>query len=204
MDRNWKEGEAHPPHPTDSSAVKIFPSCLHAHIQLEISQELPDAYYASHALPITWQGKDGSSAAVQSDTFGVVHCCHSCLTPLFHAGNIVFKSKGGGGTESGVGFFIEPIKWMQAQRVNRSAVCSNDVTHRSAARLRRADVDFDSCLTFRLSGNFECPNCRFLIALIQTHHATKVDSPAVLLMTLAGRRWVTGIGMDCRVASCLL
>jgi hypothetical protein len=49
----------------------------------------------------------------------VMHSCRACLHPLFHAGNIVFKANGGGGSKTGVAFFIEPIQWMRLQRVHR-------------------------------------------------------------------------------------
>jgi len=68
------------------SSYHKLPACSRALMQFLMSQELPDAYYASHTVPIAWQGKDGSSAAVQSEAIGVAFSCHSCLAPLFHAG----------------------------------------------------------------------------------------------------------------------
>jgi hypothetical protein len=84
------------------------------------AQELPSAYHASHALPATWQGKDGNSAVVNAEHCGVMYSCHSCLHPLFHAGNIVIKVMGDGGSHKGAAFFTEPLKWMRAQRIHRS------------------------------------------------------------------------------------
>jgi hypothetical protein len=88
---------------------------------LTLAQELPSAYYAAHTLPVTWQGKDGSAAAVNAEHSGVMYSCNSCLHPVFHAGNIAMKAKGGGGNSTGVAFYIEPIQWMRAQRIHRLA-----------------------------------------------------------------------------------
>jgi hypothetical protein len=129
---------------------------------LTLLQELPCAYYATHTLPVTWQGKDGSVAIVNAEHSGVMYSCNSCLHPIFHAGNIAMKAKGGGGNETGVAFFIEPIQWMRAQRIHRSAphfvcigVCVALVT---------------SLLDLRLSGSIECPNCRWAAALhVEVH-----------------------------------
>jgi hypothetical protein len=88
---------------------------------LTLVQELPCAHYATHTLPVTWQGKDGSVAAVNVEHSGVMYSCNSCLHPVFHAGNIAMKAKGGGGNATGVAFYIEPIQWMRAQRIHRLA-----------------------------------------------------------------------------------